>query len=485
MEEIQTGRSFRNAIMGLRGGGASLDVSQVMKVPVNESLCKELQGSMVGTLTFEKDVRRIQTTLYMEGFQTIFVTYMGGNMALLRSPVEGDVERLMRRKKDSLDYYFSKLKPWNPGLFAINREVWIKVYGIPLHIWGEKLFKMVGAKLGGFLDFDEDTAALGRFDVARLKILTTIWEYIDVVLKVETEGVCFNLWVVEENGRQSLEVTLGGEREDVGSFMILAANSDAGRSGGCSVDGVANSGEDDDSGNDMNVDLSMDKQHGGGLEAIGGRSLQSLEAKRGDLTLTSEKSTNNSFSQKEILVVSPERVESDRCLSSGAKGDDDVGNFEIKESGPIERVVFFDPLPNPTTPGQHDLGLSSGEPIDLGFQGDDFESRYSSISEPEEVFSSHRSKINKNTPKSFKQKSCTKFNPLGGPKFIQLVEVVSGVGSKARRRRMKGQGEQLREVEVCDGEGVPASEGLIGESNCPARRSQQSKNEQAGYRPLR
>ncbi|MCI31332.1 DUF4283 domain protein [Trifolium medium] len=83
---------------------------------------------------------------------------MGGNMDLLRSSVEGDVERLMKGKKDCLEYYFSELKPWNPGLFAIQREVWIQVYGIPLHNWGEDLFKKVGARLGVFLDFDMETA---------------------------------------------------------------------------------------------------------------------------------------------------------------------------------------------------------------------------------------------------------------------------------------------------------------------------------------
>jgi hypothetical protein len=49
-----------------------------MKVPVNEELCKELHGSVVGLLAREKDVTRIQTTLAMEGFRSISVTHMGG-----------------------------------------------------------------------------------------------------------------------------------------------------------------------------------------------------------------------------------------------------------------------------------------------------------------------------------------------------------------------------------------------------------------------
>jgi hypothetical protein len=114
--------------------GDSSSDQTALKVPVNEALCKELQGSVVGFLKCVKEVSRIQTTLYMEGFRSIKVTNMGGNMALLRSSVEGDVDRLMRSKNECLHYYFSELKPWNPGLFAVQREIWIQVYGIPLHI---------------------------------------------------------------------------------------------------------------------------------------------------------------------------------------------------------------------------------------------------------------------------------------------------------------------------------------------------------------
>ncbi|KAK2430143.1 hypothetical protein P8452_43597 [Trifolium repens] len=121
LEERRFGKSFRTALMGGK------TIPQVLKVPVNEDLCKELQGSMVGVLAREKDVRRIQTTLFMEGFRAITVTHMGGNMVLLRSAVEGDVSRLIRSKNECLQYYFSELKPWNPGLLAIQREVWVQV----------------------------------------------------------------------------------------------------------------------------------------------------------------------------------------------------------------------------------------------------------------------------------------------------------------------------------------------------------------------
>jgi hypothetical protein len=74
------------------------ETPEVLKVPVNEDLSKELRGSVVGSLAREKNVKRIQTTLFMEGYPSISVTHMGDNKVLLRSPVEGDVERLLKSR---------------------------------------------------------------------------------------------------------------------------------------------------------------------------------------------------------------------------------------------------------------------------------------------------------------------------------------------------------------------------------------------------
>jgi hypothetical protein len=99
-------KPFKMALLGKGGSGSSVREVLEVRAKVNVELSQELKGSMVGTLAKEKDVRRIQTTLYMEGFKSISVTNMGGNMVLLRSPVESDVGRLLRSKNECLDYFF-------------------------------------------------------------------------------------------------------------------------------------------------------------------------------------------------------------------------------------------------------------------------------------------------------------------------------------------------------------------------------------------
>ncbi|GAU23412.1 hypothetical protein TSUD_331090 [Trifolium subterraneum] len=344
---------------------------------------------------------------------------MGGNMALLRSSIEGDVERLLRSKKDSMKYYFSELKPWNPGLLAVQREVWIQVYGIPIHIWGENLFKMVGAKLGVFLDFDEATASMERFDVARLKILTATWALIDMNLKVEVEGVRFNLWVVEERGKQTSVVVVGGEREDVGSLVVPSEGSDEVEE---EFVGVAdNSGEDEASGNELDVDMAKNVQHGGRYDTKSDRPMSEQVAKRSDEVLTCEKSTNFSNSQKEnmyvahgyvvneetvirqrekgiVLAVSTKVVEACVCSSGGTREMEDKEKIELGGGGPTKPCVspimnlgLEDSNPDPILKGKVILGCLEPDPSKTTHVSEEVDLRCSSVSEPEEVAESLKS----------------------------------------------------------------------------------------------
>jgi hypothetical protein len=354
--QAKPGRSFRSVLVG----GSSMSVSRVIKVPVNEALCKELKGSMVGLLAREKDVRRIQTTLFMEGFGSVLVTSMGGNMALLRSPVEGDIERLLKSKNECLQYYFSEMKPWNPGLLAVQREVWIQVYGIPLHIWGEELFKLVGNKLGVFMDYDEATARMASFDVARIKILTTTWAFLDVNMKVEVEGVCFDLWVVEERGIKCATVVFGDALEDEASHVVPYEAGDAVDVG--HGDGGDLSGEDDASGDETEVDVRLLVQHGGEQQADSDRALCEQVPKGGDIPLTCEKSTNICNSQMEILSVpheivgneetaikqgtkevglagSEKEVDCDKCYEGGSQGVEESEYCVEETCGPVGGAV--------------------------------------------------------------------------------------------------------------------------------------------------
>jgi len=73
-------------------------------------------------------------------------------------------------------------------LVASRRIVWIKIFGLPIHVWEEEAFKQIGSQFGDFLDFDEDTISLKRLDVTRVKIVTNRLGLINDHLVIQVVG---------------------------------------------------------------------------------------------------------------------------------------------------------------------------------------------------------------------------------------------------------------------------------------------------------
>jgi hypothetical protein len=105
---------------------------------------------------------------------------------------------MVKAKEDWLNYYFKEVRPWETNIFNNQREVWVKVLGVPLHVWGESFFKQVGARFGEFVDFDADTASRSRLDVARIKLITPCRSLIDTEVQISAMSCVYKVWVVEE-----------------------------------------------------------------------------------------------------------------------------------------------------------------------------------------------------------------------------------------------------------------------------------------------
>jgi hypothetical protein len=176
--------------------------------------------------------------------------------------------------------------------------------------------------------------------VARIKVLTTTWASIDMALKVEVEGVCFNLWLVEERGMQRLTLVVGEEQEEVGSVVVPG-----GVSGGEDVvsdSGEVNSGEDDISGDEL--------QHEGTNEGNNDVALGVQLPEGGGISLTCFKSTNIPSSQKKIPSVAPEVVgnvelvtgqgEKESSLAVSLKGGERMSNGNSGTQEVVETIFL-------------------------------------------------------------------------------------------------------------------------------------------------
>jgi hypothetical protein len=261
-------------------------------------------------------------------------------------------------------------------------------------------------------------------------------------------------------------VVCSGEEEDVGSQVVApvdVADEEEAESGG----GDGNSEEDEVSGEEGEVDVSKGVQH---VETNGDRVQEGRLPKEVGNSLTSMKSTNLSNLQIEIPSAEPV-VDGNVALGSGQgekevllvlstsqeerEGNGASGTTPVKETEFLKnKLEIGGPIPGDIQPTS-ELGLShhlpapfpnepigpSSFPIDPPFLGrlvEEEVSRCSSISEPEEVLSSHRAKQPKTNPKHRKYKQATKFNPLGVPKCLQLVEVVKEGGKEIKSDGRRG-----------------------------------------------
>jgi hypothetical protein len=198
------------------------------------------------------------------------------------------------------------------------------------------------------------------------------------------------------------------------------------------------------------------------------------ETKGGNVLLTCEKSTNVSDTIKEIPYFVPANVgsvetaicqkvavtsvplsisESDNCVVGGVQLEEEREDVGVVGEGVLhvtKEVVLVDcdldmvrSDPGPILMGIVEVGeVGLQVPITnrLGPRPEGSVSRYSTISEPEEVFHSHRSRAPSRGGKSNRQKPMSKFPQLGVPKCIQLVEALQDGNGQARRRRGKADG---------------------------------------------
>ena len=52
----------------------------------------------------------------------------------------------------------------------MEKEAWVRLVGLLVHLWSRYILKRIGDGCGGFLVMDEDTAFLSELRWARIKV---------------------------------------------------------------------------------------------------------------------------------------------------------------------------------------------------------------------------------------------------------------------------------------------------------------------------
>jgi hypothetical protein len=103
---------------------------EVEKVDMNNYL-----KAFVGVASNPGSTYNIQEAFHAQGYFGVKITPLGANLALLEGQEEGEVEALMVDAKDWLDQWFKEIRPWNPKDIDLDRIVWLRIFGVPVHAW--------------------------------------------------------------------------------------------------------------------------------------------------------------------------------------------------------------------------------------------------------------------------------------------------------------------------------------------------------------
>ncbi|KAL9312519.1 hypothetical protein ACSQ67_017971 [Phaseolus vulgaris] len=85
---------------------------------------------------------------------------------------EGDtsVEDLIKDNKEWLEEIFDEITPWDNSVRVARRRVWVRVWGLPFHLWEWSVFVNVVINIGNLLAVDKTTENFDELQYARVLV---------------------------------------------------------------------------------------------------------------------------------------------------------------------------------------------------------------------------------------------------------------------------------------------------------------------------
>ena len=115
--------------------------------------------------------------------------------------------RTMEGVQVGLDFWSPRSGCWTEEEKA--KEIWVRLFGLPVSLWSPEILKKVGDECGGFITADEQTKTLGELQWARI-LVRGRGDARPSVLEVEVEEEVYEiaLWwecrpVIRRSSRQA------------------------------------------------------------------------------------------------------------------------------------------------------------------------------------------------------------------------------------------------------------------------------------------
>ncbi|KAJ0610320.1 hypothetical protein HanHA300_Chr01g0002491 [Helianthus annuus] len=129
------------------------------------------------------------------GFKNI--QYLGG-LTILVSFENSEGARSFLSSRKVWDPWFSKLESWEGHALPLERVVWLKISGVPLHLLNPEILDMVGGVFGKVLHVKKSFLEEKDLSVTRVAVLAGEANRVREMIKVVWKDRSFRVWVEEE-----------------------------------------------------------------------------------------------------------------------------------------------------------------------------------------------------------------------------------------------------------------------------------------------
>lgn len=172
----------------------------------------------------------LKRKFFEEGLFSIRVTVLGPNICLLEDLVGEDLEAMLQERRVWWDHLFVSVNPWKPTDVDSERLVWLKIFGVPCHAWGECLFRSLEDSIGRFVKIDEVTKLRWRMDIARVCLCYIGKKRVFATIKVVVNGISFEVHVMDEDSCDRTVVEGRRVWEDDGTYFVMSSKEEDGTS---------------------------------------------------------------------------------------------------------------------------------------------------------------------------------------------------------------------------------------------------------------
>ncbi|KAJ0832833.1 hypothetical protein HanPSC8_Chr15g0683221 [Helianthus annuus] len=125
------------------------------------------------------------------------IQYLGGLSILISFDDKGSAERFLD-SKDIWGPWFSKLDAWEGQCLPLERVVWLKLLGIPLHLLDSDVLGRIGEMFGRILHVPKCLMEDQDLSVFRVGVLTREAQRINHMILLKWRDRCFRVWLEEE-----------------------------------------------------------------------------------------------------------------------------------------------------------------------------------------------------------------------------------------------------------------------------------------------